>query len=231
MTAIPGWYADPSVSGLLRWWDGTGWTVHTAATPLAQPPVATWTGYQLPVGPQKPRRLRSGAVLAGVAITLIAITMVSAGLRRATGGTYSPDCGIVAPPGASADAVAYVEAAHAFYRDNAAFSRSQNERGQAQPTSSPTDYVTMSGAYARYALALDHIAFRASARAPAERVKAHLKEIADVLREMSTIPPAEQRAHDLRVRVNQLYDATDASVSLRAALGVPLVNTCKFWQA
>ena len=33
----PGWYEDPVQTGtLLRWWDGTQWTVHTA--PLVQAP-------------------------------------------------------------------------------------------------------------------------------------------------------------------------------------------------
>ena len=35
----PGWYADPSGSGVPRWWDGTAWTVHVAP------------GHEVPVSP------------------------------------------------------------------------------------------------------------------------------------------------------------------------------------
>ncbi|WP_156721580.1 DUF2510 domain-containing protein [Streptomyces apocyni] len=31
MTTPPGWYPDPSVPSLERWWDGTAWTEHTRA--------------------------------------------------------------------------------------------------------------------------------------------------------------------------------------------------------
>jgi len=34
----PGWYADPSAPGALRWWDGTQWTGHTSAPYTAQAP-------------------------------------------------------------------------------------------------------------------------------------------------------------------------------------------------
>jgi hypothetical protein len=35
----PGWYADPSGSGVPRWWDGTAWTAHVAP------------GHEVPVSP------------------------------------------------------------------------------------------------------------------------------------------------------------------------------------
>src|ERR1700761_173538 len=37
----PGWYLDAHDSTLVRWWDGTQWTVHTAAvTPVPNPPAS-----------------------------------------------------------------------------------------------------------------------------------------------------------------------------------------------
>lgn len=31
-SAPPGWYADPTANGGLRYWDGRGWTAHTRPT-------------------------------------------------------------------------------------------------------------------------------------------------------------------------------------------------------
>ncbi len=51
-----GWYADPSGSGKLRWWDGSTWTAHLApqqtpapvATPVVQTPVVQTPVVQTP---------------------------------------------------------------------------------------------------------------------------------------------------------------------------------------
>ena len=37
MQPAPGWFPDQQVPGLLRWWDGTQWTVNTQ--PAGQPPA------------------------------------------------------------------------------------------------------------------------------------------------------------------------------------------------
>ncbi|HEY6531962.1 MAG TPA: AIM24 family protein [Acidimicrobiales bacterium] len=40
MTTPADWYPDPSDSSLLRYWDGSAWTEHTAPAPVAQPAPA-----------------------------------------------------------------------------------------------------------------------------------------------------------------------------------------------
>jgi hypothetical protein len=63
---VPGWYADPSVPGNIRYWDGAGWTEHSAAPLHTFAPSALNAGpppgYSLgvapppPVTPRRPRR-------------------------------------------------------------------------------------------------------------------------------------------------------------------------------
>jgi len=52
----PGWYPDALAQGHIRYWDGTGWTSHTAA-PLSNAAAGPGgTPYSLPVTPRAPRR-------------------------------------------------------------------------------------------------------------------------------------------------------------------------------
>lgn len=52
----PGWYADALAQGHIRYWDGTGWTPHTAA-PLSNAAAGPGSApYSLPVTPRARRR-------------------------------------------------------------------------------------------------------------------------------------------------------------------------------
>lgn len=63
---VPGWYADPMVPGHLRYWDGGGWTEHSAAplpSVIAHPPTSYFATANLastppwqPATPRAPRR-------------------------------------------------------------------------------------------------------------------------------------------------------------------------------
>jgi hypothetical protein len=39
MNPVAGWYADPAGSELVRYWDGSAWTEHTAPKPVQIPPA------------------------------------------------------------------------------------------------------------------------------------------------------------------------------------------------
>jgi hypothetical protein len=46
VTAPAGWYPDPQIPNILRWWDGQTWTEHTA--PVEAPAASTPTSQQMP---------------------------------------------------------------------------------------------------------------------------------------------------------------------------------------
>lgn len=49
----PDWYPDPQDDTLLRWWDGTQWTVYILPATPAPAPVAEKLGYRASVEPLK----------------------------------------------------------------------------------------------------------------------------------------------------------------------------------
>jgi Protein of unknown function (DUF2510) len=63
---VPGWYADPMVPGQIRYWDGSGWTEHTAAplpSVIAHPSTTDFATANLAIAapsplqtPRAPRR-------------------------------------------------------------------------------------------------------------------------------------------------------------------------------
>lgn len=75
MTAVPGWYADPSGPGALRYWDGAAWTQHVQPVPAAPvAPAPTYPPqafpYYAPAVPAKNSKATSALVWGIVSIVI-----------------------------------------------------------------------------------------------------------------------------------------------------------------
>lgn len=70
MNSQPGWYPDPQIQGIQRYWNGLQWSDATRPTPIPASPLAT-----------KPERKTSSPAqilrsLAGIAVVVIAVAIV-----------------------------------------------------------------------------------------------------------------------------------------------------------
>ncbi|MGW2202566.1 DUF2510 domain-containing protein [Streptomyces sp. NPDC001774] len=76
MTTPPGWYPDPAVPTVERWWDGTNWTAHTRQAPA----VPTVVSRALPGrGGGRSRAAVLGAVAVAVVAAVVAGVVVFGG--------------------------------------------------------------------------------------------------------------------------------------------------------
>lgn len=107
MTTPPGWYPDPAVPTVERWWDGTNWTAHTRQATAASTVVSPAP----PVRDGRSRAVVLGAVAVAVVAAVVAGVVVFAGGDQDDPPTAGPTAATSTPtaPSSSATTDAPVE--------------------------------------------------------------------------------------------------------------------------
>lgn len=86
MTTPPGWYPDPAMPTVERWWDGTNWTAHTRQAPAAPTVFAP----ALPVRAGRGKAVGIGAAAVAVVAAVVAGVVVFGGDDRDDPPTAGP---------------------------------------------------------------------------------------------------------------------------------------------
>ncbi|MFJ3585578.1 DUF2510 domain-containing protein [Streptomyces sp. NPDC090127] len=79
MTTPPGWYPDPAVPTVERWWDGANWTAHTRPTQTAPTAASPLVPHTVVAPAPSVRHGRSRAVVFG-AVAVAVVAAVVAGV-------------------------------------------------------------------------------------------------------------------------------------------------------
>ena len=108
MQTPPGWYRDPTIDALERWWDGASWT---SSVRPALPALAS--GVAVPSGAGS--RTRNLAALASVLVVLVAMVVALAVLRDGGSAPVFDGTGTTAPSPVPA-------AGHDFVESNGTYS-------------------------------------------------------------------------------------------------------------
>ncbi|WP_327357359.1 DUF2510 domain-containing protein [Streptomyces sp. NBC_01304] len=96
MSTPPGWYPDPSVPSLERWWDGTTWTEHSRSPQQAQAQAPQHYPQPAPAGPVEPggsRGLAKVLAPAVAGVVLVAAIVTGVVVLGKDGGGTGPEAG------------------------------------------------------------------------------------------------------------------------------------------
>ncbi|HTC68480.1 MAG TPA: DUF2510 domain-containing protein [Acidothermaceae bacterium] len=222
MTTQAGWYPDPQAPYLRRWWDGQAWTAHISAPPAA-PFVANPYAFTLPTPPS-----RRGPVIAAIVVAVLVVVAVAAAIpmamqKQAQKGP--PDCGILAPAGASTQVKAYIAALHNYYRASEAYTKQVNAEGGANAPITAADYSAQLGIETTFLAELQPIEFTGTPAADAHDVETAIQKTIQDLNTALADP-----SQDMEPVLQSDY-GFENNAKLRFDLGLPLSGTCSFWKA
>jgi hypothetical protein len=230
MTAVAGWYPDPYVPHLTRWWDGEQWTSETTpGTP--NPTEASFPAYPAAnrwwvEAPPRPKP-KGPKILAIVGIAALAgyLGLVaffsSVGTNHSAGIDAPPTCGLRVTSEMPPTTAAFVRLNIAHNTRAEALSNTLHKEGSAVTVD---DVRTQAANEIAFAEGLTTIPFVGKSADDANNVAAQSRQLsADLLQTIAGPPDS-----DLEARIRQYdYDPTPYE-ALRVDLGLPAKGTCTF---
>lgn len=212
-TPPPGWYTDPRDARLLRYWDGTAWTAHTAPVPhLRMSPAVQATRMQAQPGRGASARVPWWGVVTAVVVALLLLLVGVVSV--VVSGDDSPVES--AQPSSSAEP-ATVEQSPSEAADTEAAASPEPE-----PRSTVPSLVGLDGAEARRKLAASGLVAIVASRVPSAR------PVATVLRQSKRAGKSVLEGSTIALVLAAPYPAVPGTAGMTQAAAIRTLRAAGF---